>query len=87
MRQPSTRTGAAATLAATSTSATASVKSDSFEVSSTTIVSMPPGAVHHIMECEDRDRHDVKNRRRAQYEADYGHPEVPIPNQDRQPRS
>jgi hypothetical protein len=39
------------------------------------------------MECEERDRHDVENRRRAQYEADYGHPEGPIPNQDRQPRS
>jgi hypothetical protein len=39
------------------------------------------------MECEECDRHDVVNRQRAQYEADYSHPEDPIPNQDRQPRS
>jgi hypothetical protein len=32
------------------------------------------GAVHRIMEREERDRHDVENRRRAQYEADYGRP-------------
>jgi hypothetical protein len=39
------------------------------------------------MEREERDRHDVENRRRAKYEADYGHPEGPVPNPDRQPRS
>jgi hypothetical protein len=39
------------------------------------------------MEREDRNRHDVENRRCAQYEVDYGHPEGPIPNLDRQPRS
>jgi hypothetical protein len=39
------------------------------------------------MEREDRDRHDVDNMRRAQYEADYGHPKGPVPNQDHQPRS
>jgi hypothetical protein len=38
------------------------------------------------MEREERDRHDVENRQRAQYEANYGHPEVPVPNPDRQPR-
>jgi hypothetical protein len=39
------------------------------------------------MEREDRDRHDVENRRRAQYKADCGHPEGPTPNPNRQPRS
>jgi hypothetical protein len=40
----------------------------------------PPGTVHHIMECEECDRHDVENRQRAHYEAGYGHPEGPVPN-------
>jgi hypothetical protein len=35
----------------------------------------------------ERERHDVENRWRAQYEKDYGHPEGPVPNPDRQPRS
>jgi hypothetical protein len=39
------------------------------------------------MEHEERERHDVENQWRAQYEADYGHPEGPVPNPDRQPRS
>jgi hypothetical protein len=39
------------------------------------------------MEREERDRHDVQNRRRAQYEADYGHLEGLVPNPDWQPRS
>jgi hypothetical protein len=39
------------------------------------------------MEREERDRHDVENRRRAQYEADYGHLEGLVPNPDWQPRS
>jgi hypothetical protein len=39
------------------------------------------------MEREERDRHDIENRRRAQYEADYGHPKGPVPNPDCQPRS
>jgi hypothetical protein len=39
------------------------------------------------MEREERERHNVKNRRRAKYEADYDHPEGPMPNSDRQPRS
>jgi hypothetical protein len=39
------------------------------------------------MEREERDRHDVENRRRALYEADYGHPENLVPNPDHQPRS
>jgi hypothetical protein len=39
------------------------------------------------MEREERDRHDVEYQRRAQYEADYGHPEGPVPNPDHQPRS
>jgi hypothetical protein len=39
------------------------------------------------MEREERERHNVENRWRAQYEADYGHPEGPVPNSDRQPRS
>jgi hypothetical protein len=39
------------------------------------------------MEHEERDRHDIENRRRAQYEADYDHPKGPVPNPDRQPRS
>jgi hypothetical protein len=38
------------------------------------------------MECEERDRHNVKNRRHAQYEAEYGHPEGLVPNPDSQPR-
>jgi hypothetical protein len=47
----------------------------------------PPGAVHRIMEREERDHHDVDNRWCAQYEVDYGHPEGPVPNLDRRPRS
>jgi hypothetical protein len=39
------------------------------------------------MEREDRDRHDIENWQRAQYESDYGHPVGSVPNQDRQPRS
>jgi hypothetical protein len=39
------------------------------------------------MEREERDRHDIENRRRAQYEASYDHPEEDVQNQDRQPRS
>jgi hypothetical protein len=39
------------------------------------------------MEREERDCHDVENRRHAQYEVDYGHPEGPVPNSDREPRS
>jgi hypothetical protein len=39
------------------------------------------------MESEERDRHDVESQRRAQYEADYDHPEGSVPNPDRQPRS
>jgi hypothetical protein len=39
------------------------------------------------MEREDRECHDVENWRRAQYQADYVHPESLVPNQDRQPRS
>jgi hypothetical protein len=35
----------------------------------------------------ERERHDVENRRRAQYEKDYGHPEGPVRNPARQPRS
>jgi hypothetical protein len=34
------------------------------------------------MECKERERHDVENRRRAQYEKDYGHPQGPVPNPD-----
>jgi hypothetical protein len=29
----------------------------------------PPGTVHQIMEREEHERHNVENRRRAQYEA------------------
>jgi hypothetical protein len=39
------------------------------------------------MEHEERDRHDIENRWRAQYEADYGHPEGSVPNPDCHPRS
>jgi hypothetical protein len=39
------------------------------------------------MECAEHDRHDVKNQQHAQYEADYGHPEGPLPNPDHQPKS
>jgi hypothetical protein len=35
----------------------------------------------------ERERHDIENRRRAQYEKDYGHPEGPFRNPARQPRS
>jgi hypothetical protein len=31
---------------------------------------------------EERECHDVENQRRAQYEADYGHPEGPARNPD-----
>jgi hypothetical protein len=39
------------------------------------------------MEREESQRHDIENWRHAQYEKDYGHPEGPVPNLDRQPRS
>jgi hypothetical protein len=39
------------------------------------------------MEREERERHDIENRRRAQYEKDYGHPKGPVPNPDWRPRS
>jgi hypothetical protein len=39
------------------------------------------------MEREECERHVVENRRRTQYEADYGHPVSPVPNPNRQPRS
>jgi hypothetical protein len=39
------------------------------------------------MEREERECHGVENQRRAQYEADYGHPEGPLPKPDRQPKS
>jgi hypothetical protein len=39
------------------------------------------------MERKERDRHDVENRRRSQYEADYDHPKGLVPNPDHQPRS
>jgi hypothetical protein len=47
----------------------------------------PPGNVHWIMEREERECHDVENRRRAQYEKDYGHPEGLVRNAAWQPRS
>jgi hypothetical protein len=47
----------------------------------------PPLVVHRIMEHEERNCHNVENRRHAQYEADYSHPEGPVPNPDHQPRS
>jgi hypothetical protein len=37
------------------------------------------------MEREEREHHDVENRRRAQYEAEHGHPEGPVRNPARQP--
>jgi hypothetical protein len=39
------------------------------------------------MEREGRDCHGVENRRHAQYEAEYSHPEGPVPNPGCQPRS
>jgi hypothetical protein len=39
------------------------------------------------MEREERECHDVENRRHAQYEAEHGHPEGSVCNPDRQPRS
>jgi hypothetical protein len=39
------------------------------------------------MEREERDRHNVENRQRAQFEVDYDHPEGSVPNPDHQPRS
>jgi hypothetical protein len=47
----------------------------------------PPGGVHRIMEREERERHDVENRQRALYLANYDHPEGLVANPDRQPRS
>jgi hypothetical protein len=47
----------------------------------------PPDAIHHVMESEECDRHNVEDRRRTTYKADYGHPKVVSPNPDRQPRS
>jgi hypothetical protein len=47
----------------------------------------PPCGAHRIMEREERDRHDVVNRQRAQYEAEHGHPEGLVRNLDRQLRS
>jgi hypothetical protein len=39
------------------------------------------------MEREEHDRHNVENRRRSQYEADYSHLEEGAQNLDHQPRS
>jgi hypothetical protein len=39
------------------------------------------------MEREERERHDVEKQRRAQYEAEHGHPEGSARNPDRQLRS
>jgi hypothetical protein len=39
------------------------------------------------MEREERERLDIENRQHAQYEKDYGHPEGPVPNPDRRPKS
>jgi hypothetical protein len=39
------------------------------------------------MEREEHDRHNVENRRRSQYEADYSHLEEGTQNLDHQPRS
>jgi hypothetical protein len=51
-----------ATLVATSTSATANAKSENSDITLTTIASTPPpGAIHRIMEREERNRHDVEN--------------------------
>jgi hypothetical protein len=73
---------------ATSTNATVSAKRENFDIALITIASTPPlCVVHRIMEREERDRHDVENRRCARYEAEYGHSEGPVPNPDRQPRS
>jgi hypothetical protein len=93
LRQPpiyvptSTRTGAVAMPAVTSTNATASVRSERCDIATTTITHGPPGGVHRIMEREERERHDAENRRRAQYEKDYGHPEGPVRNRAQHPRS
>jgi hypothetical protein len=37
------------------------------------------------MKREEREHHDVENRRRAQYEAEHGHLEGPVRNPARQP--
>jgi hypothetical protein len=37
------------------------------------------------MEREKGERHDVGNRRHAQYDKDYGHPEGPVRNPPWQP--
>jgi hypothetical protein len=47
----------------------------------------PPGGVHRIMEHDEREHHDVENRRGAQYKKDYEHPKGPVRNPARQPRS
>jgi hypothetical protein len=39
------------------------------------------------MEREGRDCHDIENRWRAQYEADYSHPKGLVPDLDHHPRS
>jgi hypothetical protein len=39
------------------------------------------------MEHEECERHDIEDRRRAQYEAEHGHPEGSVRNPERQPRS
>jgi hypothetical protein len=52
-----------------------------------TMSTVPWGGVHRIMECEERERHNVENCRHAQYEKDYGHPKGTVCNPARQPRS
>jgi hypothetical protein len=47
----------------------------------------PLGGIHRIMEREERERHDVENRRRDPYKKGYGRPEGLVPNPDRRPRS
>jgi hypothetical protein len=47
----------------------------------------PSGGVHRIMEREERERHNIENWRRAQYEKDYDHPEGLVRHSARQSRS
>jgi hypothetical protein len=66
--------------ATTSTNVIASARSGSYVIAWSTTTSTPPGAVHRIMESKERDRHDVENRRRVVYEAEYNNPKVIAPN-------
>jgi hypothetical protein len=64
----------------TSTNVIAGVRSGSYVITWSTTTSTATSAVHRIMERKERDHHDVENRHRVVYEAEYDNPKVISPN-------